>query len=128
MTLHLVSLTSWSPAAPQSPGHVVLYRGRGRRRGEDFRVHKLRQNHGIDQSRKKEAYEQVITSITGLISRVDTLMSTINERLAQSRLSPLERKLARQRPSFLARDVLDKVVKEHTAYFRAKANENDPQP
>ena len=75
-----------------------------------------------------EAYEQVITSITGLISRVDTLMSTINERLAQSRLSPLERKLARQRPSFLARDVLDKVMKEHTAYFRAKANENDPQP
>lgn len=75
-----------------------------------------------------EAYEQTIASIAGLIARVEILMSKVNERIVQMKMTPLERKLARQRPSFLARDVLDKVVKEHTAYYRAKANENDPQP
>lgn len=41
-----------------------------------------------------------------------------------SQMTPLERKLARNRSPLLSREVLDRVVREHTAYFRELAAES----
>ena len=64
-----------------------------------------------------EAYEQVIASIVGLISRVDTLMNKVNERLARSRMTPLERKLERNRSPLISQDTLDSVARGNAAFL-----------
>ncbi|WP_017736515.1 hypothetical protein [Pseudomonas sp. CBZ-4] len=37
----------------------------------------------------------------------------------KSTLSAYERKMARQRPEFISQDLLDKVVREHSAFFKS---------
>jgi hypothetical protein len=46
----------------------------------------------------------------------------------KNQLSAFERKMARQRPAFLSQDVLDKVVREHTSYFKAMSMDKNPSP
>jgi len=45
-----------------------------------------------------------------------------------SQPSASERKLARQRPAFLSQDVLDKVVREHTSFFKSMSMDKNPSP
>jgi hypothetical protein len=37
----------------------------------------------------------------------------------KTNLSAFERKMARQRPEFIPQDVMDKVAREHAAFFRS---------
>ena len=43
-------------------------------------------------------------------------------------LSAYERKMARQRPEFISQDVLDKVVREHSSFFKSMGMDKHPSP
>lgn len=56
------------------------------------------------------------------------MVAEISETNGQAEMTPLERKMARKRSPLLSQEVLDRVVREHAAYFRALANERGMQP
>lgn len=58
------------------------------------------------------------------------IMTTADIRTDDKKNQPsaFQRKMARQRPAFLSQDVLDKVVREHTSYFKAMSMDKNPSP
>lgn len=55
-------------------------------------------------------------------------MKSADEFQDHSQMTPLERKLARNRSPLLSQEVMDMVVREHTAHFRELAAAKDRQP
>ena len=55
-------------------------------------------------------------------------MKSADEVQDHSQMTPLERKLARNRSPLLSQEVMDRVAREHAAYFRELAAARDRQP
>lgn len=65
-----------------------------------------------------EAYDQVVESISGLISRIERLIAVVTEQVAALKMTPLERKQARNRAPLLRQETLNSVAKSNADFLK----------
>lgn len=64
-----------------------------------------------------EAYDQVVNSITDLIARIDRLVAVVTEQVTAIEMTPLQRKLARNRSALLSQETLNSTAKANMGFL-----------